>query len=119
MAHDLGGQRTHRPRRHDRALDALRRVGDVRSLRCRCPVAMRAARWLRAVMIGVEPTNSGPPVKLHRALFRVTGGRRGLWPARAERWGALRLTTIGRRTGQERSVILGYIEDGPNLVTWR
>ena len=35
--------------------------------------------------------------KVHRAWFRVTGGRRGLWPARAQRWGALRLTTIGRR----------------------
>ena len=29
----------------------------------------------------------------------------------------MRLTTIGRRTGKERSVILGYFEDGPNLVT--
>jgi deazaflavin-dependent oxidoreductase (nitroreductase family) len=29
----------------------------------------------------------------------------------------MRLTTIGRRTGQERSVILGYFDDGPNLVT--
>jgi deazaflavin-dependent oxidoreductase (nitroreductase family) len=55
--------------------------------------------------------------KLHRALFRVTGGRLGLWPARAQRWGAMQLTTIGRRSGQERSVILGYLEDGPNLVT--
>jgi deazaflavin-dependent oxidoreductase (nitroreductase family) len=55
--------------------------------------------------------------KAHRALFRVTGGRWGLWPARAQRWGAMRLTTIGRRSGQERSVILGYFEDGPNLVT--
>ena len=55
--------------------------------------------------------------KVHRALFRVTGGRLGLWPARAQRWGAMRVTTIGRRSGQERSVILGYLEDGPNLVT--
>jgi len=55
--------------------------------------------------------------KLHRALFRVTGGHLGLWRARAQRWGTLRLTTIGRRSGQERSVILGYLEDGPNLVT--
>jgi F420H(2)-dependent quinone reductase len=31
-------------------------------------------------------------------------------------WGALRLTTIGRKSGQERSVIIGYLEDGPNLV---
>jgi deazaflavin-dependent oxidoreductase (nitroreductase family) len=29
----------------------------------------------------------------------------------------MRLTTLGRRSGQERSVILGYIEDGPNLAT--
>ena len=26
--------------------------------------------------------------------------------------GALRLTTIGRKSGQERSVIIGYLEDG-------
>ena len=55
--------------------------------------------------------------KVHRALFTATGGRRGLWPARAQRWGAMRVTTIGRRSGRERSVILGYLEDGPNLVT--
>ncbi len=29
----------------------------------------------------------------------------------------LRLHTIGRRSGKERVVILGYYEDGPNLVT--
>jgi deazaflavin-dependent oxidoreductase (nitroreductase family) len=28
----------------------------------------------------------------------------------------LRLTAIGRRSGQERSVIIGYVEDGANLV---
>ena len=27
------------------------------------------------------------------------------------------MTTIGRRSGAEREVILGYFEDGPNLVT--
>ena len=31
--------------------------------------------------------------------------------------GALRLTARGRRSGQPRSVIVGYYEDGPNLVT--
>lgn len=31
--------------------------------------------------------------------------------------GTLRLRTAGRRAGQQRGVILGYIEDGPNLVT--
>jgi hypothetical protein len=29
----------------------------------------------------------------------------------------MRLTAIGRRTGRRRSVIVGYCEDGPNLVT--
>jgi deazaflavin-dependent oxidoreductase (nitroreductase family) len=29
----------------------------------------------------------------------------------------MRLTVAGRRTGRERSVILGYFEDGQNLVT--
>jgi hypothetical protein len=29
----------------------------------------------------------------------------------------MQLTTIGRRTGKERNAILGYYEDGPNLVT--
>ncbi len=53
----------------------------------------------------------------HRAAYRVTGGRVGLWRAKPHRWGTLRLTTTGRRTGQERSVILGYLEDGPNLLT--
>ena len=52
----------------------------------------------------------------HRALYRVTAGRLGLWRPRTGRWGALRLTTTGRRTGDERSVIIAYLEDGPNLV---
>ena len=29
----------------------------------------------------------------------------------------MRLTTVGRRSGQKRKAILGYFEDGPNLVT--
>ncbi|RLE13004.1 MAG: nitroreductase family deazaflavin-dependent oxidoreductase [Actinobacteria bacterium] len=53
----------------------------------------------------------------HRGLYRVTGGRVGLWRAKANRWGTVRLTTTGRRTGQERSVMVGYFDDGPNLVT--
>ena len=28
----------------------------------------------------------------------------------------MRLTTTGRRSGQPRHVIIGYLEDGPNLV---
>jgi F420H(2)-dependent quinone reductase len=54
---------------------------------------------------------------MHRGLYRVTGGRFGLRRPKANRWGMMHLTTTGRRTGQERSVILGYFEDGSNLVT--
>jgi len=54
----------------------------------------------------------------HRAVLRLTGGRRGLARALPSgKFGYLRLTTIGRRTGWERTAILGYFEDGPNLVT--
>jgi deazaflavin-dependent oxidoreductase (nitroreductase family) len=53
----------------------------------------------------------------HRWLVRASRGRRGLWLARPGKWGALRITTTGRRTGAPRRVILGYYEDGPNLVS--
>jgi len=54
---------------------------------------------------------------VHRAITRVTGGRRGLWLVKPGRWGTMRLTTVGRKTGKTRSAIVAYYEDGPNLVT--
>jgi deazaflavin-dependent oxidoreductase (nitroreductase family) len=55
---------------------------------------------------------------LHRALYRITGGRIGLSrPKAGGRFGMMRLTTLGRRSGQPRVAIIGYYEDGPNLVT--
>ena len=53
----------------------------------------------------------------HRALVRMTGGRLGLWQPKPDGWGALWLTTTGRRTGQSRQVLVGYFEDGDNYVT--
>jgi deazaflavin-dependent oxidoreductase (nitroreductase family) len=53
----------------------------------------------------------------HRAVYRLTGGRKGLWRPTSDKWGAMLLRTIGRTTGRERRAILGYYEDGPNLVT--
>ena len=50
-------------------------------------------------------------------MYRVSGGRFGLWSPRPGRWGALRLHTTGRRSGRTRTAILGYFEDGPNYVT--
>jgi F420H(2)-dependent quinone reductase len=52
-----------------------------------------------------------------RAIYSATGGRLGLRRATATRWGMLRLRTVGRRSGQERTAILAYFEDGPDLVT--
>ena len=54
---------------------------------------------------------------IHRAMYQVSGGRMGLRPASEKVWGMMRLTTIGRKTGRERTAILGYYEDGANLVT--
>ena len=63
-------------------------------------------RWLvRTIWIG------------HRALYSLTRGRVGLRPATSGQWGMLRLRTIGRKTGEERIAIVGFIEDGPNLIT--
>lgn len=54
---------------------------------------------------------------IHRALYSITQGRFGLRPAKPKQWGMMRLSTIGRRSGKERKAILGFFEDGPNLVT--
>jgi deazaflavin-dependent oxidoreductase (nitroreductase family) len=54
---------------------------------------------------------------VHRGIYKLTGGRRGLWPAKEHAWGTMYLTTVGRHSGKGRRAILGYYEDGPNLVT--
>jgi deazaflavin-dependent oxidoreductase (nitroreductase family) len=53
----------------------------------------------------------------HRALVRTTRGRVGLWRPKPNGWGTHRLTTTGRRTGEPRQVLVGYVDDGDNLVT--
>ncbi len=55
--------------------------------------------------------------RAHRAVLRFSGGRIGLWRPKANRGGAMQLTTRGRRSGRERRVVVGYFEDGPNVVT--
>lgn len=55
---------------------------------------------------------------LHRSAHRLTGGRFGLSrPQAGARFGMLRLISTGRRSGRTRTAIVGYFEDGPNLVT--
>jgi deazaflavin-dependent oxidoreductase (nitroreductase family) len=53
-----------------------------------------------------------------RAIYRLSKGRIGLArPEAGKRFGMLRLDTVGRRSGKARVAIVGYYEDGPNLVT--
>lgn len=78
-------------------------------------------------MTRTEPKNTKPRLPprwviravwfAHRRLYRLSGGRLGLRRPKPGGWGTLCLTTIGRRTGEDRSVMVGYFEDGPNLVT--
>lgn len=76
-------------------------------------------------MTAREEKESGPPRFLvrtfwaiHRTIVRLSGGRIGLWRPRAgKRFGVMGLRTVGRRSGRPRTVIVGYFEDGPNLVT--
>lgn len=55
--------------------------------------------------------------RFHRGLYRLTGGRFGLRVPRPDRYGLMRITTTGRRSGKARSVMLAYLEDGDNIVT--
>src|SRR3954468_19281936 len=80
-------------------------------------------RWLGQQFVMFTPLDDALAVhkawRAHRALYRLSGGR-FLWTTSNKRgWGALRLTTVGRRPGQERSVIIGYLEDGPNLIAMK
>ena len=53
----------------------------------------------------------------HRRPYRVNGGRFGLRRPKPSDYGILCLDTIGRRTGQEHNVMVGYFEGGANFVT--
>ncbi|MFW2334126.1 nitroreductase/quinone reductase family protein [Ilumatobacter sp.] len=55
--------------------------------------------------------------KTHKALYRWSGGRFGLRTPRPDRYGLAYLTTVGRRSGVDRSVMIGYFEDGDGIVT--
>lgn len=52
----------------------------------------------------------------HRLVYRISGGR-FLWtPASKKGWGAMHLTTTGRKSGRARNVIIAYLEDGANVI---
>ena len=73
----------------------------------------------------LDPSTKVPPRALirtfwalHKGIVRLSGGRIGLWrPRQAKRFGVMGLQTVGRRSGRDRLVIVGYFEDGPNLVS--
>jgi deazaflavin-dependent oxidoreductase (nitroreductase family) len=52
-----------------------------------------------------------------RAVYSITRGRLGLRTATADHQGMMRLRTVGRHSGKERTAILAYFEDGQDLVT--
>ena len=52
----------------------------------------------------------------HRAVYRLSGGRFGLRRVKPGGSGMLRLQTLGRRSGEVRSAIVGYIEDGDAVI---
>ena len=73
----------------------------------------------RADAKGAAPAPLVHPHVLGRPPSAVQDHR---WPARPRPCDRRQVghdapATIGRRTGEERTVILGYFEDGPNLVT--
>ena len=71
-------------------------------------------------MSGSTETSPGLPLRwlvriawiAHRAIYRLTGGRRGLGTLKPGGWRAMRLTTVGRRTGSAR----GAIQDHPEAT---
>lgn len=54
---------------------------------------------------------------IHRAIYRLSRGARGLSRPRPGRYGMLRLRTTGARSGVERAVIVAYYLDGDAYVT--
>ena len=70
----------------------------------------RRRRTSRAGSSGRSGSCTGP-------CIGSPGGQFGLRPATNSQWGMLRLRTVGRQTGRSAVAIVGYIEDGPNLVT--
>src|SRR5690349_9392150 len=74
---------------------------------------MAARRDVRVETAGTRAATM-PPRRFVVALWHVP---RPVVRPKPGRWGALWLTTTGRRTGRRRRVLVGYLEDGDSLVT--
>ena len=57
---------------------------------------------------GLASASGALPVQCVGRVLWTRSSRRG--------WGVLLLTTVGRASGKERRVSIGYVKDGPNLV---
>ncbi len=55
--------------------------------------------------------------RVHRGLYRWSGGRFGLRDAQSDSYGLAQLTTTGRKSGEPRSVMIGFYVDGDDYVT--
>lgn len=55
--------------------------------------------------------------RIHRGLYRYSRGRFGLRRPKPGQYGLMGVTTVGRRTGKERMVVLAYLENGSDLTT--
>lgn len=58
-----------------------------------------------------------PCLCIRSGISRGSGGRHGLARPRPGKYGMMRLVTLGRCSGEERSAILACCEDGADLVT--
>ena len=56
---------------------------------------------------------------VHRAAYRSPVAGSACGPSDRHAVGDASAQTVGRRSGRKRVAIVGYIEDGPNMVTRR
>ncbi|MDH3463079.1 MAG: nitroreductase family deazaflavin-dependent oxidoreductase, partial [Acidimicrobiia bacterium] len=54
--------------------------------------------------------------RMHRMVYRLSRGRFGLRTPTTDQYGMMQLRTVGRKSGEERRVILAYFEDGADLI---
>ena len=87
----------------------------------------RSAARIGTLMTASTTTARLPPgwfIRLfwfgHRWLYLLSRSRFGLWKPKPNKYGVARLTTLGQRTGIDRSVMFGYFAKmGAASSRWR
>ena len=54
---------------------------------------------------------------IHRAIYRLSRGRKGLWTPKPNRWGTMRLTTVRVKTGRLLITLLALDAIAPTRAT--